>query len=239
MADGAVAVELGTKAVFTQRIPFRNVQSLEGTNPRQEIVEDRVLFFLELFKYESGRTVAPIEVLLIQSGDPRSSIYLILEGLHRYEALKRLKAPDVLANVHTAPSYTVSDLEDRKVRGEILELSCPYNSNSAMPLTTKDRMAAAEELNELGYADERIAEALCAGVRTIRRWLEEMKKENKQKIKDEVVDRLKKGEPLNSLVLEYQGKAAERTIQYWKKEAGIVENGGVQKWPRGQNCTPP
>ncbi len=239
MTDGATAVHEIRKTAFTRKVPIRNVQSLDGTNPRRNIVEERVHFFLELYRDNTGRTIAPIEVLLIQAGDPRNSIYLILEGLHRYEALKRLKASEILANVHTDPAYTVSDLEDRKVRGEILELSCPYNANSPMPLTTKERMAAAEELNELGYADERIAEALCAGVRTIRRWLEEMKKENKQKLKDEVVDRLKKGEPLNSLILEYQGKAAERTIQYWKKEAGIVENEGVQKWPRGQNCTPP
>jgi uncharacterized protein YdcH (DUF465 family) len=239
MTDGAMAVKQRTKTIFTKRIPLKNVRSLDGTNPRQEIVEDRVLFFLDLFRNEAGRTVAPIEVLLIQAGDPRSSIYLILEGLHRYEALKRLKASDVLANVHTEPAYTVSDLEDRKVRGEILELSCPYNANSPMPLTTKERMAAAKELNDLGYADERIAEALCAGARSIRRWLEEMKKEKKQKLKDEIVDRLKKGEPVNKLAREFQGSITEMTIMNWKKEAGVPAAGGVKKWPGGQNFTPP
>lgn len=239
MSDGAMAVKQRTKTIFTKRIPLKNVRSLDGTNPRQEIVEDRVLFFLDLFRNEAGRTVAPIEVLLIQAGDPRSSIYLILEGLHRYEALKRLKAFDVLANVHTEPAYTVSDLEDRKVRGEILELSCPYNANSPMPLTTKERMAAAKELNDLGYADERIAEALCAGARSIRRWLEEMKKEKKQKLKDEIVDRLKKGEPVNKLAREFQGSITEMTIMNWKKEAGVPAAGGVKKWPGGQNFTPP
>ncbi len=234
-----MAAELGTRAVFTQRIPFRNVQSLEGTNPRQEIVEDRVLFFLELFKYESDRTVAPIEVLLIQSGDPRSSIYLILEGLHRYEALRRLKASDVLANVHTDPSYTVSDLEDRKVRGEILELSCPYNAKSPMPLTLKERIAAANVLSEQGFSEERISKALCAGGRSIRRWLEEINKEKRQRLKDEVVERLKKGEQVNKLAREYNDDVKELTIMRWKKEADIPASGGVSFWPRGQNDTPP
>ncbi len=237
MTERAATVQL--KSVFTKRIPFKNIRSFEGTNPRQEIIEDRVLFFLDLFKNEDGRTVSPIEVLLIQAGDPRSSIYLILEGLHRYEALKRLKTSDVLANVHTEPSYTVSDLEDRKVRGEILELSCPYNAKSPLPLTLKERMAAAKELNEIGYSDERIAKALCAGERSIWRWLEEIKREKKQEIKKDVLDRLKKGESVNRLALEYQDDITERTIISWKKEASTPDVGGVKKSPHGENFTPP
>ena len=238
MTDGVTAVQLGTTKVFTKRIPFRNVQSVGGTNPRQQIIEDRVLFFLDLFKNDSVRTVAPIEVLLIQAGDPKSSIYLILEGLHRYEALKRLKASDVLANVHTEPAYTVSDLEDRKVRGEILELSCPYNANSPMPLTTKERMAAAKQLNELGICDERISKALCTCVRSIERWLEEMRREKKQRLKEEVVERLKNGESVNRVALEYQDIITERTIITWKKEASMPDVGGVKKTTHVGNFTP-
>ena len=46
MTDGARAVQTKATAVFTKRIPFKNVRSFEGTNARQEIIEDRVLFFL-------------------------------------------------------------------------------------------------------------------------------------------------------------------------------------------------
>ena len=233
MKDIAAVVQL--KSVFTKRIPLKNIQSFEGTNPRQEIIEDRVLFFFELFKNEADRVVAPIEVLLIQTGDPKSSIYLILEGLHRYEALKRLKTSEVLANVHTRPAYALSDLEDRKVRGEILEMSCPYNAKSPMPLTLKERMAAAKELSELGYTDEKISEALGVGERSIRRWLEEMKKEKKQKLKEEIVDRLRKGEAVNKLAREYNGDITEMTIMNWKKEADETYCRGGKKmatWPK-------
>lgn len=236
MKDIAAVVQL--KSVFTKRIPLKNIQFFEGTNPRQEIIEDRVLFFFELFKNEADRVVAPIEVLLIQTGDPRSSIYLILEGLHRYEALKRLKTSEVLANVHTRPAYALSDLEDRKVRGEILEMSCPYNAKSPMPLTLEERMAAAKELSELGYTDEKISEALGVGERSIRRWLEEMKKEKKQKLKEEIIDRLRKGESVNELARQYKSQLSELTIMNWKKEADETSAGGVKKWPHGQNYTP-
>jgi hypothetical protein len=218
---------------------LKNVRSFEGTNPRQELTEDRVLFFVELFKSDADRVVAPIEVLLIQTGDPKSSIYLILEGLHRFEALKRVHVTDVLANVHMEPAYTLSDLEDRRVRGKILEMSCPYNAKSPMPLTLKERMAAAKELSEQGFSEERISMALCAGTRSIRRWLEEMKKEKRQKLKDEIIDRLRNGEPVNRLAREFQGSLTEMTIMNWKKEAGIQATGGVKKWPSGQNFTPP
>lgn len=239
MADGAMAVHEIRKTAFTRKVPIRNVQSLDGTNPRQSIVEERVDFFMELYSDNTGRTIAPIEVLLIQAGDPRNSIYLILEGLHRYEALKRLKASEILANVHTDPAYTVSDLEDRRVRGAILELACPYNSNSAMPLTKKERMDVALELNEVGYSDERIAVALCVTDRSIRRWLEEMKKEKKQKIKDEVVDRLKKGESVNSVALEFQDILTERTIINWKKEVSVPDTGGGEKMDNCPKFHPP
>lgn len=239
MTEGAAAVHEIRKTAFTRKVPIRNVQSLDGTNPRRNIVEERVHFFIDLYRDNTSCSVAPIEVLLIQAGDPKSSIYLILEGLHRYEALKRLKASEVLANVHTEPAYTVSDLEDRRVLGEILALSCPYNAKSPMPLTLNERIAASRELSEQGYSDERIAQALCVGVRSIERWFEEERKEKRQRIKDEVTERLKKGESVNKLAREYNDDITELTIIRWKKEAGIPSVGGGIISASGGNDTPP
>ena len=153
--------------------------------------------------------------------------------------LSGLKVSDILANVHTEPAYVITDLEDRKVLGKILEMSCPFNAKSSMPLTLKERITAAKDLNEFGYSDEKIAKALCVGERSIWRWLEDIKREKKQKIKEDVVDRLRKGEAVNKLAREYNGDITEMTIMNWKKEAGIPTLGGVKFSPHGENFTPP
>jgi hypothetical protein len=226
-------------SVLTKTIPLKSIRFNEETNPRQDLVQDRVSFFQELFQ-TPDHNVPPLEVLLVQGGDPKSAIYLILDGIHRYEALKAIKASDALCNVHTEPAYTLSDLEDKKVMGLILEMSCIYNVNSPLPLTREERIGAAVRFHDLKYSLERIAQAVCAPSRTVRRWLEDINRYEKEELKETILAELKNGAAVNELARIYKGRASELTIMRWKKETGVgIEDGGVTKWPSGQNDTLP
>ena len=207
-------------SLVTKKVPLKSIRFIQETNPRQDIVKDRVSLFKDIYQ-NSDHRVPPLEVLLIQGGDPKSAIYLILDGLHRYEALKIIKAPDALCNVHTEPFYALEDLEDRKVLGRILEMSCHFNVDSPLPLTRLERIAAAMRLKDLKYSHGRIAEALRVAERTVERWMEDRNRQEKEELKEKVLLELKQGAKVNEVMRKYKGRVSEFTIMKWKKEAGI------------------
>jgi len=229
---------LKSAAVLTKKIPLKSIRFSEEMNPRRDIVQERVSFFQELFQ-SSYHSVPPLEVLLVQGGDPKSAIYLILDGLHRYEALKVIKAADPLCNVHTEPVYTLSDLEDRKVMGVILEMSCAYNVNSPLPLTREERIETAIKFKDLKYTHERIAKAVCVSVPTVNRWLEDKNRQKKEELKEEILGELRNGAKVNELARKYKRRVSEFTIMKWRKEAGIgLKDTGVRKLSNDRNHTP-
>jgi len=230
---------LKSAAVLTKKIPLKSIRFSEEMNPRRDIVRERVSFFQELFQ-SSDHNVPPLEVLLVQGGDPKSAIYLILDGLHRYEALKVIKAADPLCNVHTEPVYTLSDLEDRKVMGVILEMSCAYNVSSPLPLTRGERIAVAMRFKDLKYSHERIAKAVSVSVPTVNRWLEDKNRQKKEELREEILDELRDGAKVNELARKYKRRVSEFTIMRWRKEADICPEGeGVRKLSNDRNHTPP
>jgi Homeodomain-like domain len=225
-------------AVFPKKISLKSIRFIEETNPRQDIVQDRVSFFQELFQ-DTDHSVPPLEVLLVQGGDPKSAIYVILDGIHRYEALRGTKASEVLCNVHTEPAYTLSDIEEKKVIGAILEMSCIYNVNSPLPLTRDERIAAAMRFKDLKYTHERISKALSVPLRTVYRWLEDTNREHKEQLKTVILEELGNGAKINELVRKYKGKISEFTIMRWKKEVGKgVKREGGRKLPNGMFLPP-
>ena len=224
--------------VIARKIPLKSIRVIEETNPRQDLVQNRVSFFREIFQ-ERDNSVPPLEVLLVQGGDPKSSIYVILDGRHRYEALAGIKACETLCNVHTEPMYTLSDIEDKKVIGAILEMSCIYNVNSPLPLTREEQIAAAMRFKDLKYTHERISKALSVPLRTIYRWLEDTNREHKEQLKTMILEELGNGLKVNELVRKYKGKVSEFTIMRWKKEGDKgLEKRGVRKLPFGSFLPP-
>ncbi len=59
-----------------KNIPLKNIIFIEGTNPRLEINESRVEFFIECFQSGKEHNVPAIKVLTIQTGDYRNIQYL-------------------------------------------------------------------------------------------------------------------------------------------------------------------
>ena len=224
---------LKSAPVLAKRIPLKSIRFIEETNPRQELVKDRISFFQELFQ-DPDHSVPPLEVLLVQGGDPQSAIYVILDGHHRYEALAGIKASDVFCNVHTEPGYTLSDIEDKKVIGSILEMSCIYNVNSPLPLTREERIVACKTFKDLRYTHERIARALSVPLRTVERWLEETNRQNKEQLRTTILEELRNGVKVNELVRKYKGDVSEFSIMRWKKEdAKRMKKEGGRKPPNG------
>ncbi len=123
-----------SKAII-KNIPLKNIILDQRVNSRTETSETRIEFFYDLYKNDLNHDIDPIEVLLIQTGDPKTIKYLIIEGVHRFTALTRLSAKEARASIHTEPFMTIDDLENRKLRAKILYLSCKYNSRSNLPLS--------------------------------------------------------------------------------------------------------
>ncbi len=158
-----------------RNIPLKHIILDQRTNSRTENSETRIEFFYDLYKNDPNHGIDPIEVLLIQTGDPKTIQYLVIEGVHRFTALSRLSAKEAMASIHTEPFMTIDDLENRKLRAKILYLSCKYNSRSNLPLSLHCRRRDAEELHENNYTIEQIAEALSVSKSTAHRWIEQNK----------------------------------------------------------------
>lgn len=77
-----------------KNIPLKNIILDQRTNSRTETSETRIEFFYDLYKNDSNHGIDPIEVLLIQTGDPKTIQYLVIEGVHRFTALTRLSAKE-------------------------------------------------------------------------------------------------------------------------------------------------
>ena len=163
-----------SKAII-KNIPLKNIILDQRINSRTETSETRIEFFYDLYKNDPNHGIDPIEVLLIQTGDPKTVQYLIIEGVHRFTALSRLCAREARASIHTEPFMTIDDLENRTLRAKILYLSCKYNSRSTLPLSLQCRLRDARELYENNYMPEEIAEALSVSASTAYRWIEQIK----------------------------------------------------------------
>ena len=166
-----------------RNIPLKHIILDQRTNSRTENSETRIEFFYDLYKNDPNHGIDPIEVLLIQTGDPKTIQYLVIEGVHRFTALSRLSAKEAMASIHTEPFMTIDDLENRKLRAKILYLSCKYNSRSNLPLSLQCRLRDAKELYENNYMPEEIAEALSVSTTTAYRWIEQIK--GKEKVEQE------------------------------------------------------
>ena len=235
MSHGSQGTALKLQSVITRKVSVKSIEFRKETNPRLEVIEDRVVFFQDLFANPDHK-VPPLEVLFIQTGDPKTAVYLGLDGRHRLEALKCLGAAEAACNVHSDPSYTIQDLDDGKVIGQILEMSCPYNvgDDIPLPLSVKERTAAALRFKELKYTHERIGEALGVDIRTVDRWLSAGNKEKRQRLKEHILDELRKGASVNELARRHGNKrrddyVPEITIRRWKKEAEYgTKRGGIK-----------
>jgi transposase-like protein len=207
------SVESKESKGLVKNIPLKNVIVDQRTNSRTETCESRIDFFYDLYKNDRDHGIDPIEVLLIQTGDPKTIKYLVIEGVHRFTALSRMGAKEVSASIHTEPFITFDDLENRKTRAKILYLSCKYNSRSNLPLSLQCRLRDAKELYENHYTPENIAQALSVSIRTALRWIEHMK--SREKLEQE--RQLKQSQKEKAEKLLREGKSLRQTA----KETGL------------------
>ena len=203
-----------SKAII-KNVPLKNIILDQRTNSRTESSETRIEFFYDLYKNDPNHGIDPIEVLLIQTGDPKTVQYLVIEGVHRVTALSRLSAKEARVSVHTEPFMTIDDLENRKLRAKILYLSCKYNSRSTLPLSLQCRRRDAKELYENNYTIEQIAEALSVSKSTAHRWIEQ----NKGKEQVEQERQIKQSQREKAEKLLEEGKS----IRQAAKETGLNE----------------
>jgi transposase len=210
------SVETKESKGLVKNIPLKNVIVDQRTNSRTETCESRIDFFYDLYKNDRDHGIDPIEVLLIQTGDPKTIKYLVIEGVHRFTALSRMGAKEVSASIHTKPFITFDDLENRKTRAKILYLSCKYNSRSNLPLSLKCRLRDLKELYENNYTPEEISEALSVSSTTTYRWIDEIK--GREKVEQE------------RQIKQAQRERAEKLLKEGKSTRQAARESGLHRW---------
>lgn len=158
-----------------KRISAKQIVVLDKAQFREEVSQDRIEWFKELYK--SKAEVPAIEVQLLQGGSPDAHKYVIREGVHRFRAMEALKYKEVKAIVFTDLDVTVNDIDSIELENHILYNAVISNDNSPWPPTMGERRKAVEKLILHDWATKDLKPL--APIATIKRWKAEMRKEGR------------------------------------------------------------
>ena len=146
------------KATPRRRIPISSIICIPGTSPRVTIDRTQVAHFKSLYNDPAtAERIPPIEVQLIQSGDPKKKMYALIEGLHRLTARQEDKYEDIDALISCKRCLTLEEVETKEEKGILLKRACQANARNGNRLTDQDRVYALKALAELGSPVAEIA----------------------------------------------------------------------------------
>lgn len=204
-------------------IPVDSIIAVDGAYPRSEITEERVAVFKEIYQ-DDEHDLPPIEVFLVQTGDPKNPNYALLDGMHRLLALKQLKVKKTGAIVYSDVCITAGDLESGTVKSMILYKAAKKDWRSPLAYRYDERKNIVRRLYEYGTDIKDLH--IFATTSTLYEWLSD-KKEKEQKVKEEAKKealRLRAQGVLQKRVADlindkYGIRISRRTISDWEKEA--------------------
>lgn len=154
-------------------IPLNKIEIVsQDLQLREKLNKEQIRELANL--YGAGVKVDPIEVLLIQTGDPSQNRFLILDGHHRYEALKSLnlvkKNQLIEANIDTALSVTEDTFDTPAVKNYIQLRQAFFNCKHGCKPTPSERKTTAIALAARGVSLDKIADTRLASRTQIHRW---------------------------------------------------------------------
>ncbi len=253
------------KSELVRSIPLKQIMVPEDVQLRSTPLDpERVAMFTELYHDEGkGATrVPPLEVFLLQGGDPAAALYPLVEGRHRFEALNELKSKEARVIVHTDYTFTLEDAEARHLKHQLWLMGLSLNCRHGKPLTREEKIAAVMRLKDFGSGIEEIAATGVAPIRTLYRWIEDEDKKKKEAEKQRILAFHEEGKSQREIAAELakEMEAAtrqstepsamlskvNRTLKKGKKHADhsatdktLGGSSGVSFFPNGKNQTPP
>ncbi len=195
---------------YTKEVSVNSVLIVDGTSPRTKIDNSRIAFFREIYSQKKEDLIfeiPPVEVSLVQTGDPGKEVFALEDGVHRLLAQKEIKMKKIKARIRTDISISESELNTYEVKKHLLMKACESNASHGMALSNEERKDAVQKMNIYGCTGAEIIATGIAGKATIYRWLQNEVKERKVKA---VCARVSKKEQVKTLLV--QGASVKKII---------------------------
>ncbi|MGD0282404.1 MAG: hypothetical protein ABSB95_08600 [Dissulfurispiraceae bacterium] len=193
---------------YTKEVPVESVVIIEGTSPRTEIDILRVAFFRDIYSQKKEDLVfdiPPVDVSLVQTGEPGKEVFALEDGMHRLLAQKEIKLKKIKARIRTDVSISEAELSSFEVKKHLLMKACESNARHGMPLSHEERKDAVRKMTMYGCTNAEIIATGIASKATVYRWLLSEVKEKKEIA---VYERVNKKEQVKTLLM--QGVSIKR-----------------------------
>lgn len=195
---------------YVKEIPINSVIIVDGTSPRAKIDCSRIAFFKEIYtnNEDPASEIPPVEVSLVQAGEPGKELFALEDGMHRLMAQREIKLRRIKARIRTHISISEAELSSYEVKKHLLMKASESNARHGMPLSDDERKDAVKKMSIYGCTNAEIIGTGIAGKATIYRWLQKDIQERKQKTMDE---RSNKKEQIRTLLM--QGATVKKIVR--------------------------
>src|SRR5271157_5755330 len=198
------------KVFYTKEVSVNSVLIIDGTSPRTKIDNSRIAFFRDIYSQKKEDLIfeiPPVEVSLVQTGDPGKEVFALEDGVHRLLAQKEIKLKKIKARIRTDISISETELNSYEIKKHLLMKACESNASHGMSLSNEERKNAVQKMNIYGCTSAEIIATGIAGKATVYRWLQSEVKEKKVKV---IYERISKKEQVRTLLV--QGASLKKII---------------------------
>ena len=185
-----------------KEVSVDSVVIIDGTSPRTKIDDTRIAFFRDIYyqkEEDPAFEIPPVDVSLVQTGEPGKEVFALEDGLHRLLAQKEIKLKKIKARIRTDVSISEAELSSYEVKKHLLMKACESNARHGMPLSHEERKDAVQKMTIYGCSNAEIIATGIASKATVYRWLQSTVKERKE---DAMYERVNKKEQVKSLLMQ-------------------------------------
>ena len=187
---------------YVKEVSVDSVVIVDGTSPRTKIDDARIAFFRDIYSQKEediAFEIPPVDVSLVQTGEPGKEVFALEDGMHRLMAQKQIKLKKIKARIRADISISEAELTSYEVKKHLLMKACESNARHGMPLSNEERMDAVQKMTAYGCSRAEIIATGIASKATVYRWLQSEVKERKDKAMSEKVS---KKEQVKALLIE-------------------------------------
>ena len=187
---------------YTKEVSVDSVVIVDGTSPRTKIDNTRIAFFRDIYSQkeeELAFEIPPVDVSLVQTGEPGKEVYALEDGAHRLLAQKEIRLKKIKARIRTDVSISEAELSSYEVKKHLLMKACESNARHGMTLNNEERKDAVQKMTIYGCSSAEIIATGIASKATIYRWLQSEVRERRD---TSMHERANKKEQVKTLLIQ-------------------------------------
>ncbi len=184
---------------YTKEVSVDSVVIIDGTSPRIKIDNARIAFFRDIYSQKEEELVfeiPPVDVSLVQTGEPGKEVFALEDGMHRLLAQKEIKMKKIKAKIRTDVSISEAELSSYEAKKHLLMKACESNSRHGMSLSNEERKEAVQKMTMYGCTSAEIIATGIASKATVYRWMQSEVKERKVTLMQERANKKQQVETL-------------------------------------------